>query len=365
MKARFVKGFLSSCACVALMLSVASCSHDKAPVNENWDCCESNLKDTFDIQSLFGDRYILALEETEKSRVGNIEKLVKVDSLLFVLDNRLAMRVFVFNATTGRFINSIGRTGSGSGEYVGINDFSVDTQRDIVSILSARHTVIEYDYHGNYREKKDIGFFSDKFECQNGKYYFVSYDEGRGNLIVTDKDMHVTAEYLTNKKNEPVAVFWHPVQKMVDGTITFFRYMSDIVYQLNDKGELSVRYKVDFGNRNVDRELVTLDNMIEMEKTHRCCIYMCTENEHYAWIGFYDNGIDHESILDKESGKSVAFPFDNTKDSSLGIRTYAIQYAMPGMMATPVDSEDIREELVRNKDCHRGGNPAVYFLVNK
>ena len=110
MKTRFVKGLLRSCVCVALVLSVASCSHDKVPANVTWDCTESNLKDTFDIQSLFKDRYILALEETEKSRIGNIEKLVKVDTLLFVLDNRLAMRVFVFNATTGRFINSIGRT---------------------------------------------------------------------------------------------------------------------------------------------------------------------------------------------------------------------------------------------------------------
>ena len=165
MKTRFVKGLLRSCVCVALVLSVASCSHDKVPANVNWDCTESNLKDTFDIQSLFKDRYILALEETEKSRIGQIEKLVKVDSLLFVLDNRLAMRVFVFNATTGRFINSIGRTGTGPGEYVSINDFSVDTQRGVVSILSARHTVIEYDYQGNYKGKKDIGFFSDKFEC--------------------------------------------------------------------------------------------------------------------------------------------------------------------------------------------------------
>lgn len=365
MKTRFVKGLLRSCVCVALVLSVASCSHDKVPANVNWDCTESNLKDTFDIQSLFKDRYILALEETEKSRIGQIEKLVKVDSLLFVLDNRLAMRVFVFNATTGRFINSIGRTGTGPGEYVSINDFSVDTQRGVVSILSARHTVIEYDYQGNYKGKKDIGFFSDKFECQNGKYYFVSYDEGRGNLIVTDKDMHVTAEFLTNRKDEPVAIFWHPVQKMADGTVTFFRYMSDIVYQLDDKDELSVRYKVDFGSRSVNRELVTPDNMIEIEETHRCCIYMCTENERYAWIGFYDNGFDHESILDKESGKSVAFPFVNTKDSSLGIRKYAVQYAMPGMMAAPVDSEDIKEELVRNKDCNRGNNPGVYFLINK
>ena len=360
-----MKTLLGSCVCASLLLATASCSRDKAPINETWNCQESNLKDTFDIQSLFGDRYILALEETEKSRVGNIEKLAKVDSLLFVMDSRLAMRVFVFNATTGQFLNSIGRTGSGPGEYVNLNDFSVDTQRGIVAMLTARHTVIEYDYQGNYKGKKDVSFFADKMECQGGKYYFVCYDEGRGNLIVTDKDMHVTAEYLTNKKDEPVVVFWHPLQKMVDGTVTFFRYMSDTVYQLNDKDELSVRYKVDFGSRGVDREQVTQDNMAEMEETRRCCIFMCTENEHYAWIGFYDKGFEHESILDKETGKTVAYPFDNTRDSSLGFRKYAIQYAMPGMMATPVNSEDIREDLVRNKDCHRGDNPAVYFLVNK
>ena len=365
MKTRFVRGLLRSCVCVALVLSVASCSHDKVPANVNWDCTESNLMDTFDIQSLFKDRYILALEETEKSRVGNIEKLVKVDSLLFVLDNRLAMRVFVFDINTGRFINSIGRTGNGPGEYVDINDFSVDTQRGVVSILSARHTVIEYDYQGNYKGKKDISFHADKMESKDGKYYFACFDEGRGSLIVTDKDMHVTHEYLENRRGEPVVLFWFPLQKMQDGTIAYFRYMDDTVYTLDKNDSLSIRYKVNFGEKGIDRELVNKDNMLEMEATHRCCIYMCTENELYTWIGFYDDNEEHESVLNRKTGKSFAYPTRNKIDSSLGICRYAIMYSMPGMMATIVNSEDIKEELVRNKDCNRGNNPGVYFLINK
>ena len=40
----------------------------------------------------------------------------------------------------------------------------MDTQRGVVSILSARHTVMEYDYQGNYKGKKDISCHADKME---------------------------------------------------------------------------------------------------------------------------------------------------------------------------------------------------------
>ena len=355
------------CMQIGLLSVLVSCGQKEGqmPVNVNWECTESNMKDTFDIQSLFSDRYILGLEETEQSRIGTIEKLAMADSLLFIMDNRLAMRIFVFNANTGKFINSIGRTGNGPGEYVDINDFSVDSQRGTVSLMTARQDILTYDYQGNFISKKSLSFNADKMECKDGKYYFVCYDEGRGNLIVTDKDMHVTHEYLVNRKGEPVVIFWFPLQKMLDGTIAFFRYMDDTVYTLDENDSLSIRYKVDFGSKGVDRKQVTKDNMLEMEATHRCCIYMCTENERYTWIGFYDDDEEHESVLDRKTGKSFAYPTSNKIDSRLDICRYPIMYSMPGMMATLVGSEDIKDELVRNKDCNRGNNPGVYFLINK
>lgn len=356
--------FISACA--VLLALLASCRQEKKmEVNYTWECEKSDMKDTFDVQSLFADRYILGLEETEKSRVGAIGKLVKVDTLLFVMDNRLAMRVFVFNANTGKFINSIGKVGNGPGEYTDINDFAVDTSNSTVSLLCGRNSVLSYDYKGAFKWKKEISLFADKMECEKGKYYFICYDEGRGNLVVTDHDMHVTAEYLTNRQDEPVVILWNPLQKLQDGTITFFRYIDDTVYQLDDNDSLQVRYKLDFGSNGIDRSQVNKDNAREMEKIHRGSIYFCTENEKYAWVGFCDTDDSHETILYKETRKTVAFPSDNMIDSSLGSYDYSPQYAMQGMMAAVLDGESIKDDLVRNKDCNRGGNPAIYFMVNK
>ncbi len=344
----------------------ASCKREnKIEANYTWECQESDMKDTFDVQSLFADRYILGLEETEKSRVGAIGKLVKVDSLLFVMDNRLAMRVFVFNANTGKFINSIGKVGSGPGEYTDINDFAVDASNSTVSLLCGRNRILSYDYKGVFKWKKEISLFADKIECEKGKYYFVCYDEGRGNLVITDHDMHVTAEYLTNRQDEPNVILWNPLQKLQDGTITFFRYIDDTIYMLDGNDSLQVRYKLDFGSNGIDRSQVNKDNAREMEKIHRGSIYFCTENEKYAWVGFCDTDDSHETILYKETGKTVAFPSDHMIDSSLGSYDYSPQYSLPGMMATVLDSESVKDDLVRNRDCNRGGNPAIYFLVNK
>ena len=49
----------------------------------------------------------------------------------------------------------------------------------------------------------------------------------------------------------------------------------------------------------------------------------------------------------------------------MGSYDTVIEYGFQGNMLMIVDSEDIKEELVRNKDCNRGNNPGVYFLINK
>ena len=365
MKTRFVKGLLRSCVCVALVLSVASCSHDKVPANVTWDCTESNLKDTFDIQSLFRDRYILALEETEKSRIGIVAKVAIDDSLLFILDNRLAMRTFVFDINTGRFINSIGRTGNGPGEYVDVNDLSLNPVDSTVSLLCGRNRICVYGYDGTYRYQKKLGFFADKMEYQDGKYYFSCYDYGRGNLIVTDKDMHELVSYFVNKPDSPVLIQNHPLQKLSDGSIVFFRYLDDNIYTVDKDNNLSVHCQIDFGPDKMDYSLATKENINELESAHRCHIKFYTENDKYAWIVFYDRDDVHEAILDKSTGKSLAFPCDHIIDSAMGSYDTVIEYGFQGNMLMIVDSEDIKDELVCNKDCNRGNNPGVYFLINK
>ena len=152
------------CPVILLLVLLTSCNNKdgQIPIGKKWDCTESNLKDTFDIQSLFRDRYILALEETEKSRIGIVAKVAIDDSLLFILDNRLAMRTFVFDINTGRFINSIGRTGNGPGEYVDVNDLSLNPVDSTVSLLCGRNRICVYGYDGTDRYQKKLGFFADK-----------------------------------------------------------------------------------------------------------------------------------------------------------------------------------------------------------
>ena len=73
------------CMQVVLLFVLVSCGQKEGqiPISKTWDCAESNMKSTFDIQSLFSDRYILGLEETEQSRIGSVAKVVMSDSLLF------------------------------------------------------------------------------------------------------------------------------------------------------------------------------------------------------------------------------------------------------------------------------------------
>lgn len=52
-------------------------------------------------------------------------------------------------------------------------------------------------------------------------------------------------------------------------------------------------------------------------------------------------------------------------DSALGNYESIVEYGYRGNMAMILDEENIKDELVRNKDCNRGSNPGIYFLINK
>ena len=59
---------------------------------------------------------LLSLKKTESSLIGKIDRVIIADSLIFVLDARIAKKLFVFRHN-GQFVRTIGSQGKGEGEY--------------------------------------------------------------------------------------------------------------------------------------------------------------------------------------------------------------------------------------------------------
>ena len=134
--------------------------------------------------SEFSDKaFLLPLETSEKSLFGGVDKLVFYDNKIYVLDQKYAAKIMIFDASTGKFISKIGTIGSGPGEYKSISDFSIDEEKKKIYVLTNRHKVITYTLFGDFVHEKNLGFYADKMEYAKEHFYFICSDIKDDNLI--------------------------------------------------------------------------------------------------------------------------------------------------------------------------------------
>ena len=128
---------------------------------------------------------------TPKELPVDILLSVKVsDENIFVLDR--SQRLFRFDKS-GRFLNLIGKKGSGPEEYVGAVNFEIDDKKDIVYLLDIhRHKMMQYSTAGKYmgslavpEEVVDATLLNDS--CFIGYKPWYMSDDNADRLILFDK----------------------------------------------------------------------------------------------------------------------------------------------------------------------------------
>jgi hypothetical protein len=93
----------------------------------------------------------IKLELSEKSLIGEISQLEISKELIYVLDKKTAS-LMVFDHT-GKYLQSIGKRGSGPGEYSAINAFYLNNHNHTINVFDPlKLSVHRYDFNGNFIE---------------------------------------------------------------------------------------------------------------------------------------------------------------------------------------------------------------------
>ena len=330
-----------------------------------WDCSGDIPQGKVDIQSFFSRPRLLGLEETEESRVGRINKVVEHDTLLIVMDADQARRIFVFNSQTGRFLRTIASIGSGSNEYAMLNDFSLDEENGIIYILVNKQKIMKFDLEGNFQEKYDLPIFANKMEYLKGKFYFTCEQIGKGALIITDSQFNEIGSFFENTEKTLFFQFPHPMQKTMDGNLTYMRYLDNNIYHVDaENNTMSVLYDIDFGNNGLNLEDVEGMTFEQAEsKAHKCRseLLWFTESDSQAWILFYEMNKPCLSVFDKNTGKCKTFAWSDMEDSYLESRTSFPEYATKDAFIGVLDNKSDEGETGED-GTYYGLNPMIYWL---
>ena len=144
-----------------LFLIIISCSQNKLSTHKQVlknddiyvvDLDDGEKKESLFLSSLFKNVKCIQLEATDDSFIGRIEKFLVYNNMIYVLDATIANSLLVFDIK-GTFYNKIGNRGSGPEEYNRIIDFTIDTDKDEIIIVSDRCKMIFFDIlSGQYKK---------------------------------------------------------------------------------------------------------------------------------------------------------------------------------------------------------------------
>jgi hypothetical protein len=314
---------------IAFLVILVSCKHEQKEVTTKTIDSKSVIDSVFKLSKLGCFSKFIPLETNENSLISGINKIYFVNNLIYILDRDGGKGVFIFDGN-GKFVRKIGRIGGGPGEYVSIDDFTIDKNNSTIYLLTNRENILLYNIDGEYIRSFKIDFYASKIEYNNSfnKIYFVGDDTG-DNLVIADSNGKKIKGFFPNKDfGQHVRILINPFNNL-GTTVLYRRFLDDNIYALKDDS-LHIHYKIDFGDKALSES--KLENMLKLDskqfknslqkfKSH---IKYYLETDKNILFYFFLDKMPHLCVYEKETNKSETYSIINLQDDILDFETFPL-----------------------------------------
>ncbi|WP_238531594.1 6-bladed beta-propeller [Nitritalea halalkaliphila] len=205
--------------------------------------------------------FIVPLEATEASLIGKMNKVIRHEKKIFVLDSDLAQTVFCFDLN-GKFLFKLGRIGKGSGEYRELRDIVLDPITNEIGVLQG-DKIIWYStedgvFTGYTTELENIVL--DKVSLLDSAR-FIGYannqcfsKENCSKFYSFTKDAEILNRYLPIEKQEKnlYVDYENPFSGGIY-TIGFTHTLNDTIYTINSDDQMEPKFWIDFTDMAVKK----------------------------------------------------------------------------------------------------------------
>jgi len=198
----------------------------------------------------------IQLQTPEGVLIGsNARKVIFSRNQYFLFDEN---KVYAFNSN-GKYLYDIGKRGNGPGELNWLENFTVDTTRNSVDIISlANRKVVRYDINnGNFIDEFTTKFYvGNIYSRRDGNYLLYassasdSSAEEIDNLVIYDAQKEFILEsvlgqpiYMKNYQGVSNNAFSN-----TDKGVLFTRCLDNNIYLISGN-EVSIKYKIDYGQK--------------------------------------------------------------------------------------------------------------------
>lgn len=246
------------------LLLIYSCNKI-AHNNKNQISINVNERRSIKLSEIISNYHYIKLETNENSLIGEILKIKVVKNNLYILDDRKALALFVFDIN-GKFLFKINNRGKGPGQFIRPCDFLIDTVKNRIMIGDAgQRKIIYYDNKGNYINEIKTQFFFNSFEMYKNNLFFDlvnnPYNGKSNTLIVTNLNGEISSSFIPfDKKISELGITSRNPFALINDTLLFLPTISNKIFSLSAT-KADIKYSMDFGTNWPTSEILNMNNV--------------------------------------------------------------------------------------------------------
>jgi len=308
--------------------------------------------------SLFSSITLIPLETTDDCLIRMITGLKIQDSLIYI--NSFFQELLVFDFT-GKFVRKIGSLGNGPGEFNYMGDFLFTDEGDI-QILDFKQ-ILTYSKDGKFKFSQKFDFTDTKYYCnadkfakiKNGDYFLWGGNPGGGD---DEFKRNIYMMYKVNSKLQMESRFFplgngdggnNDRFRKYNDTIIFAPYQLDnSLYQIDDQGNISVRYYFDFGKYSIKNKVKDPSQHIDIKNVNIddlvTGIDRYSETDNWLFTIFSINRKGYSILTSKKNLKSYCLSGTPAKDE---LRFYMPYLLYEDTLVSVIDAHYLLEEMER------------------
>ena len=246
--------------------------------------------DTVKLSSIASHIEYLKLETNNESLISWPEKIDICKNELFVMDKKTSS--FLRFDITGQFLNRIGKSGIGNGEYKEIGGFSFNESGDVVFLYSrvSGGEILKYTKYGKYigSVAKNTGFhvtlINKSYFCNlytisqlnNSNFYSIQIFDSLGNIT---KRLH-PKNNLKNKATSKITVLNSQIYTLRD-SLTFWEGRSDTIFRISNDYKIQPRFVINFDKYKIPNSLLNDVERFKSEISGYAHLFSFFETENY------------------------------------------------------------------------------------